>query len=99
MTTNTTMALTHRLRVIRRFKDVGATAPQRAIDPSTHHIRQSLVFSELIKDKVLIPIDKHHFYLDKTREAIYNCHLLSRSAVLALLLFIVALMYVLLAWK
>ncbi|MGV3656451.1 MAG: hypothetical protein ACO1NX_00800 [Chitinophagaceae bacterium] len=70
-----------RQRIIRRFKQIGATAPQRAIDPATHHIRQSLVFEEMLKDKVLIPIDAHHYYLDEARASEYG-----RRAVQGLLL-------------
>ncbi len=98
MTADTTMVMAYRKRVIRRFKDIGATAPQRAIDPSTHHIRQSLIFNSLIKDKVLIPVNKRRFYLDESREAIYNRHSLEWFAILALLLFVGLFMYVMLQW-
>lgn len=98
MTADTTMVMAHRKRVIRRFKDIGATAPQRAIDPATHHIRRSLIFNELIKDKVIIPVNKCRFYLDESREVIHNRQLLHWFTVLSLLLFLATTMYLLLEW-
>ena len=99
MTADTTMVMTQRKRVIRRFKEVGATAPERAIDPSTHHIRRSLIFNSLIKDKVIIPVNKCRCYLDESREAIHNRQLLHWFTVLALLLFLSAMMILLLEWS
>ena len=98
MTADTTMVMAHRKRVIRRFKDAGATAPERAIDPTTHHIRRSLIFNELIKDKVIIPVNKCRCYLDESREAFHTRQMLHWFTVLSLLLFLSTMMYLLLEW-
>ena len=61
-----------RTRIIRRFKDAGATAPDRAIDPATHQIHQTFVFNKLVREGVLIKSRSHHYYLNEVRAAQYE---------------------------
>ncbi len=98
MAVATTALFSQRQRVIRRFKEAGATAPQRAIDPATHHIRQSLVFNQLVKEKVLIKADAHHFYLDEARATIYRDQGTSTIILILIVIAIAIALYFFVRW-
>ena len=98
MTADTIMVMAHCKCATLRFEDVGATPPQRVIDPTPHHIRRNLIFNELIKDKVMIPVNKCREYLKESREVLPEHPLLHWATVLSLLLFLSSMMYLLLEW-
>lgn len=93
MTAATNVVVAQRQRIIRRFKESGATAPQRAIDPDTHHIRQSIIFDQLVRDKVLIKVESHHFYLDEARAAEYRMQRLQMLFIFLIVLAIAIVVY------
>jgi hypothetical protein len=98
MTNVTTAVVAQRQRIIRRFKDTGATAPQRAIDPATHHIRQSLIFSQMVKDKVLVQVEAHHFYLDEARAAEHRSQRLLMLFIFLMIIALAIIVYLFLHW-
>ena len=96
-----TVVNAQRQRIIRRFKQAGATGPQRAIDPTTHHIRQSLIFDQLVRDKVLVPVEAQHYYLDEARAAEQSRQAI-QGLVIILLIAVIALAvlaYFLIDWE
>jgi hypothetical protein len=67
-----TAVIAQRNKIIRRFKEAGATAPDRPIDPATHQIHQSMIFNKLVREGVLVKVAAHHFYLNEERAAAYR---------------------------
>ncbi len=92
MTAANTVVLAQRNRIIRRFKAIGATAPQRAIDPITHHIRQSLVFDQLVK------VESHHFYLDEARATTNGSQRTQTLATILIVIAIATVLYFFVQW-
>jgi hypothetical protein len=98
MTAATTAVMAQRQRIIRRFKETGATAPQRAIDPATHHIRQSLIFNQLVKDKVLVKVETHLFYLDEARASETHNQRLQLLFIILMVIAIAVMLYFFMDW-
>jgi len=87
-----------RTRIIRRFKDAGATAPDRAIDPATHQIHQTSVFNKMVREGVLVKARTHYYYLNEARAAQYEQQ--RYQALLAFIIFLIIALavYLFLRW-
>ncbi len=68
MSTAAIAILAQRKKLIRRFKNAGATSIDTAIDAQDHGIRRSLIFQKLVRDGVLINTNTNQFYLDESTE-------------------------------
>ena len=87
MSTAATAVIAQRNKIIRRFKEAGATSPDRPIDPATRQIRQSLIFNKLVRDGVIVKVSAHHFYLNEARATEYRTQ---RQQVVGIVLVVVA---------
>jgi hypothetical protein len=80
-----------RAKYIRIFKAAGATAPRQAIVPEEHRIRKSLVFNNMVREGVIIPV-QDRYYLDERRAIVMDRGkqkiLLLVSSLILLLLFL-----------
>ena len=63
-----TVILMQMRRIVRQFRDAGATGPAAAIVPSQYGIRQSFAFSRLVNRGVLVAVNGDRFYLDEEAE-------------------------------
>jgi hypothetical protein len=97
-TTGTTAAIVQRNKIIRRFKQAGATAPDRAIDPATHRIRQSLVFNQLEKEGVIVKVRAHHYYINEALAAQYHEQRLQVFSVVLIVIAIAVVVYLFVQW-
>lgn len=73
-------------RYIGIFRKAGATNPTRAINPSEHGIRKSLVFGKLVRQGVIVSVDDTLYYLDEEREA---AHAKRRHAIVTVVLVVI----------
>jgi len=89
---------TQRSRIIRRFKDAGATAPDRAIDPATHQIHQTSVFNRLVREGVLVKARSHHYYLNEARAAQYQQQRYQAVLAFIIVLILALAVYLFLLW-
>ncbi|RYZ29119.1 MAG: hypothetical protein EOO10_07345 [Chitinophagaceae bacterium] len=64
-----TVILMQMRRIVRQFRDAGATHATAAIVPSQHGIRESFAFSRLVNRGVLVAVNSKRFYLDEEAEA------------------------------
>jgi hypothetical protein len=64
-----TVILLQMRRIVRRFREAGATNAGAAIVPSQYDIRQSFAFERLVKYGVLVAVDHERFYMDEEAEA------------------------------
>lgn len=64
-----TVILMQMRRIVRQFRDAGATHAAAAIVPSHHNIRQSFAFTRLVNRGVLVAVSSDRFYLDEEVEA------------------------------
>ena len=88
-----TAIIAQRNKIIRRFKQAGATSPDRPIDPATLQIRQSLIFNKLVRDGVLVKVSAHHFYLNESRATEYRTQ---RQQVVLVVLAVIAIAVIIL---
>jgi hypothetical protein len=63
-----TVLLMQMRRIVRQFREAGATHAAAAIVPSQHGIRQSFAFSRLVSAGVLVAVGSEGFYLDEEAE-------------------------------
>lgn len=87
-----------RTRIIRRFKDAGATASDRAIDPSTHQIHQTFVFNKLVREGVLVKVRSHQYYLNEVRATQYEQQRYQMLLAFLIILIIAVAVYLFLRW-
>ena len=52
-------------RIVRKFRDEGATHPRQAATMEAVGIRRSSQIKALVKKKVLIAVDENRYYLDE----------------------------------
>lgn len=97
-TTAAIAVIAQRNRIIRRFKESGATAPQRAIDPAMHQIRQNMVFNKLVREGVLIKVSAHHFYLNERRASAYRTERQQTTLVVLAIVVVVIAVLLFLRW-
>ena len=89
---------TQRSRIIRRFKDAGATSPDHAIDPATRQIHQTYVFNKLVREGVLVKVRSHQYYLNEARAAQYEQQRYQTILAILIMLIIVVAVYLFLRW-
>ncbi|MDB5201165.1 MAG: hypothetical protein JWQ27_574 [Ferruginibacter sp.] len=53
--------------MVRRFREAGATTPERAIAPE-QHIRPSFIFERMVRQGVFKPSGQNLYYLDEARD-------------------------------
>jgi len=87
-----------RNRILRRFKDAGATSPDRSIDPATHQIHQTFVFNKLVREGVLVKVRSHQYYLNEARAAQYQEQRYQTLLVFLIVLIIAVAVYLFLRW-
>ena len=87
-----------RSRIIRRFKEAGATTPERAIDPATRQIHQTFVFNKLVREGVLVKVRSHQYYLNEARAAHYEQQRYQTLLALIIILIIAVAVYLFLMW-
>jgi len=87
-----------RSRILRRFKEAGATAPERSIDPATHQIHQTFVFNKLVREGVLVKTRAHQYYLNEERAAQYREQRYQNLFILLIVLTIAVAVYLFLKW-
>ena len=63
-----TVILMQMRRIVRQFRDAGATHAAAAIVPSQHGIRRSFAFSRLVERGILVAVNHEHFYLNEEAE-------------------------------
>ena len=83
-----TVILMQMRRIVRQFREAGATHAGAAIVPSQHNIRQSFAFSRLVNRGVLVAINSERFYLDEEAEAKFRRQKLRLVFVLVTLIII-----------
>lgn len=96
--TGATAVIVQRNKIIRRFKQAGATAPDRAIDPATHGIRQGNLFNGLEKEGVIVKVRAHHYYLNEALASEYRDQRLSILSVVLIVLAIAIVVYLFVQW-
>jgi hypothetical protein len=52
-------------RIIRKFRDEGATHPRQAATLETVGVRRTAQIKGLVKKKVLVAVDENRYYLDE----------------------------------
>jgi len=52
-------------KIIRRFRENGATVPQQAAAPETIGVKTNHIFKGLVKRKVIIAAAENRYYLDE----------------------------------
>jgi hypothetical protein len=87
-----------RNRIMRRFKEAGATAPERSIDPATHQIHQTFVFNKLVREGVLVKVRSHQYYLNEIRAAQYKEQRFQSLLLFLIILTIAFAVYLFLQW-
>jgi hypothetical protein len=87
-----------RTRIIRRFKESGATAPERAIDPAIHKIHQTFVFNKLVHEGVLVKTRSHRYFLNEERAAQYREQRYQNLFIFLIVLTIALTVYLFMRW-
>ena len=64
-----TVLLMQMRRIVRTFRQLGATHPAGAIIPAQHGLRQSFAFRRLVQRGVLVAVDAERFYMDQEVES------------------------------
>ncbi|ANE51317.1 hypothetical protein [Flavisolibacter tropicus] len=85
-------------RILRRFRDSGATTPDHAIDPAIHKIHQTFVFNKLVREGVLVKARSHRYYLDEVRAAQYREQRYQNLLVFMVVLIIALVVYLFMRW-
>ena len=83
-----TVLLIQMRRIVRVFRDAGATHPAAAIIPAQHGLRQSFAFQKLVRKGVLIAVNAERYYMDEEAEAKYRKQ--RQSIVLVIMLLLLA---------
>lgn len=68
MSTAAIAIMAQRKKLIRRFKNAGATSIDTAINATDHGIRHSMIFQKLVRDGVIVNTNNNQFYLDEAAE-------------------------------
>ncbi len=59
-------------KIIRRFKNIDATTPERAIDPFVLGLKNGIIFRRLVGRGILIEASPSLFYLDEQQAEVFS---------------------------
>lgn len=63
------IAIAAKTRKYRRvFKNANATSPETSILPEEYGIRKSLIFNKMVREGVLVALNKERYYLNERRD-------------------------------
>jgi hypothetical protein len=84
---------------IRRFEELGATSPGRAVNYQDIDIPRRLIFYRLVHAGVIVETEPNKYYLDRDNLSRFNRRRRMKAAILIILVVILAIVLVILDLK
>lgn len=72
-----------RKRLVRRFREAGATAPEQAVTPESLGERRSWIFHRMVERGVFLPTQDGRFFMDDRAATEYLRQCRTRSLLIA----------------
>ena len=87
-----------RKRFIRRFRELGAISPDRAIPFAEAGLRRSWIFDQMVSRGVFVTVGPEHFYMNEEAAAAFLVAQRKRALVAAAILLVLFLIYLLISY-